>query len=138
MTISANPISIGHTGVLRIRAMPVPPAYKKAGALPQTNDIGHLQPVSSRSSLEPRRASTPIRRPAPPAVQGSGSHKRSKSVEFRLIFSAAFAFFLFATIVERALPHKWPIRANGDEVRKSVVQQAKEAAEISTAYAFMG
>jgi hypothetical protein len=64
--------------------------------------------------------------------------KKSEAIEFRLIFTIAFAVFLFTSVIERALPHKWAQRAGEGEIRKSVFEQAREAAHISAAYAFMG
>lgn len=61
--------------------------------------------------------------------------KRTESVEFRLIFAAAFAVFLIAATVERMLPLGWLKRGQS---RKSIIEQAKEAANTCAAYAFMG
>ncbi len=61
--------------------------------------------------------------------------KRTESLEFRLIFVAAFAVFLVAATVERLLPLSWFTRG---AARKSIVEQAKEAANTCAAYAFMG
>lgn len=64
--------------------------------------------------------------------------KRNSTIEFRLIFSAAFALFLFTSVLERALPHNWSGRNEAGEMRKSIIEQAREAAHISVGYAFMG
>lgn len=64
--------------------------------------------------------------------------KKHDAIEFRLIYTIAFAVFLLTSIIERAMPHKWTQRAGQGEVSKSVVEQAREAAHISAAYAFMG
>jgi hypothetical protein len=64
--------------------------------------------------------------------------KKSDAIEFRLIYSIAFAVFLLTSVIERAMPHKWAQRPGESEVRKSVFEQAREAAHISAAYAFMG
>lgn len=69
--------------------------------------------------------------------QAAGKSKRHDRIEYRLIFATAFVFFLFTSAIERALPGNWLARAN-DQSRKSLVQQAREAAGISAAYAFMG
>ncbi len=61
--------------------------------------------------------------------------KRTESLEFRLIFAAAFAVFLVAATVERLLPLGWFKRGQS---RKSIIEQAKEAANTCAAYAFMG
>lgn len=66
------------------------------------------------------------------------SLNRHNSIEFRVIFSVAFGLFLLTSVLERALPHKWSNRTDAGEIRKSVVEQAKEAAHISVGYAFMG
>lgn len=76
-----------------------------------------------------------------PNSRGRGignSLKRNSTIEFRLIFSAAFALFLLTSVLERALPHKWSGRSESGEIRKSVIEQAREAAHISVGYAFMG
>jgi hypothetical protein len=64
--------------------------------------------------------------------------KKHEAIEFRLIFTIAFAVFLLTSVLERALPHKWAQRAGEGEMPKSVFEQAREAAHISAAYAFMG
>jgi hypothetical protein len=61
--------------------------------------------------------------------------KRAESLEFRLIFVAAFVVFLVAAIVERLLPITWLRR---ERPKKSIIQQAKDAANTCAAYAFMG
>ncbi len=72
------------------------------------------------------------------ASRASAKPKKHDAVEFRLIYTIAFAVFLLTSVIERALPHKWAQRAGDNEIRKSVFEQAREAAHISAAYAFMG
>jgi hypothetical protein len=72
------------------------------------------------------------------AARMAAKPKKHDAIEFRLIYTIAFAVFLLTSVIERALPHKWSQRAGDNEVRKSVVEQAREAAHISAAYAFMG
>lgn len=62
--------------------------------------------------------------------------KRAESIEFRLIFIAAFAVFLVAATVERLLPTSW-FKRNASR-RESIFKQAKDAANTCAAYAFMG
>lgn len=64
--------------------------------------------------------------------------KRTESIEFRLIFIAAFAVFLVAATVERILPMRWLRKRADRSPRKSIFEQAKEAANTCAAYAFMG
>lgn len=61
--------------------------------------------------------------------------KRAESLEFRLIFIAAFAVFLVTATVERLLPITW---FKAGRKRQSIIEQAKEAANTCAAYAFMG
>ena len=121
-------------------------------------------PLCARQAAKVRGAGTPAVQPAVPPLAGdevpSGSAARDtthmtqfspsrqaragakpnrhETIEFRLIFAATFAIFLLTSVLERALPHKWAGRAGGEETRKSVIEQAREAAHISAGYAFMG
>ncbi|MFN0218724.1 MAG: hypothetical protein ACKVP4_07935 [Hyphomicrobium sp.] len=61
--------------------------------------------------------------------------KRAESLEFRLIFIAAFAVFLVTATLERLLLLSW---LRGEGSRKSILEQAKESANTCAAYAFMG
>jgi hypothetical protein len=64
--------------------------------------------------------------------------KRTESIEFRLIFAAAFVVFLAAAIVERLVPRRFFARVRPAGERKSIFEQAKGAANTCAAYAFMG
>jgi hypothetical protein len=64
--------------------------------------------------------------------------KKHDAIEFRVIYTIAFAVFFFTSILERAMPHKWAQRGGDSEVTKSAFEQAREAAHISAAYSFMG
>jgi hypothetical protein len=68
--------------------------------------------------------------------RASSKFKRTASFEFRLIYVAAFAMFLVAGIVERLLPVAWLRR--DVRARRSIIEQAKQAANTCAAYAFMG
>jgi hypothetical protein len=66
------------------------------------------------------------------------SRKTSDAIAYRLIFTTTFVVFLFASVLERAFH---PLGNGGGDtgaIRKSIVAQAKEAANISAVYAFMG
>lgn len=138
----SGPMSQSH--LVRVRALPA-----------CSNRSRPIAPASvPAAALEPSLATTGLR--AATAAQASASHaseirlaahrsaraaakpKRHEAIEFRMIFSIAFAFFLLTSVLERALPHKWAARGGAGEERKSVVEQAREAAHISAGYAFMG
>lgn len=70
--------------------------------------------------------------------RSSSKFKRTESIEFRLIFAAAFVVFLFAAVGERLLPGRWLNSANASEPRPTIISQAKAAANTCAAYAFMG
>jgi hypothetical protein len=65
-------------------------------------------------------------------------YRRTETIEFRVIFWAAFAAFFVAALVERILPTQWVHHADGDQPRRSVVAQARHAANTCAAYALMG
>ncbi len=65
-------------------------------------------------------------------------YRRTETIEFRVIFWAAFAAFFVAALVERILPAHWVHHADGDQPRRSVVTQARHAANTCAAYALMG
>lgn len=60
------------------------------------------------------------------------------TLEFRLIFAAAFVVFLLTSALERALPMRWSAGSELQAPRKSIIGQAKESASIAAGYAFMG
>ena len=65
-------------------------------------------------------------------------YRRTETIEFRIIFWAAFSAFFVAALLERALPTHWLHRADSDQARRSVVAQARHAANTCAAYALMG
>ncbi len=72
------------------------------------------------------------------ATRVASKPKKHDAIEFRLIFTLAFAVFLLTSVIERAMPHKWAQRAGerrGSQIR---FRAGREAAHISAAYAFMG
>jgi hypothetical protein len=64
--------------------------------------------------------------------------KRAESLEFKLIYMAAFAVFLVAATVERIVPLRRLMLGSEAGTRKSILEQAKDAANTCAAYAFMG
>lgn len=123
-----TPLSL-HIGDLppmaRVRALPHPTHGRKwssreraAVSVPkaQVRMLG-TSPIASRRKLEMSR--------------------REKSIEFKLIFAAAFVVFLFTAALSRLSPAR--LLAHQDSVAaKSILGEAREAASISAVYAFMG
>ncbi len=64
--------------------------------------------------------------------------KRAESLEFRLIYIAAFVVFLIAATVERIVPLRRLLSGGAAGARKSILKQAKDAANTCAAYSFMG
>jgi hypothetical protein len=65
-------------------------------------------------------------------------YRRGETLEYRVIYGTAFPAFLAGAIVERLLPSHWRRRADGQDVSRSVVAQARHAASTCAAYALMG
>jgi hypothetical protein len=64
--------------------------------------------------------------------------KKSKPIEYRLIFSVAFLVFFCAALFEAVLPQNLVARVRDGGNCKSVIQKAKDSASTCAAYAFMG
>ena len=62
--------------------------------------------------------------------------RRKDVSEYRLLFAAAVAIFLVAAVVSRLLPWNWRV-AGGAQPKKSVVDEAWDAANTALPYAFM-
>jgi hypothetical protein len=58
-------------------------------------------------------------------------------IQFRLIYAICFSLFLLAAIVQRLLPWTWSARSPHAGSRRSVLEQARNAAGICATYAFM-
>jgi hypothetical protein len=130
MTATSMSSPLARSACVRVRAVPSlaksRPAERLKEHRPSSSATAGTAVVSrafANHAAAPRLASKP---------------KKSDAIEFRLIYSIAFAVFLFTSVIERAMPHKWAQRPGESEVRKSVFEQAREAAHISAAYAFMG
>jgi hypothetical protein len=65
-------------------------------------------------------------------------YRRKETIEFRVIFMAAFSAFFVAALVERIMPKNWQHHVDGEETHHSVVAQARHAANTCAAYALMG
>ncbi len=134
MTAATMSGTIARSSYVRIRALP-DMAVRRNDAKPVALAVKpQATAAATAGSIAVSRA---VASHTAASRQGS-KPKKHEAIEFRLIFMVAFAVFLLASIVERALPHKWTQRAGTGEVSKSVFEQAREAAHISVAYAFMG
>ena len=58
-------------------------------------------------------------------------------IQFRLIYAICFSLFLLAAIIQRLLPWNWSARSPHAGARRSVLEQARNAAGICATYAFM-
>jgi hypothetical protein len=116
---------------VRVRALPAK-SPRRSAPLKSAN-----RPVSAVSTAGAAAVSRAFANHAA-AQRVASKPKKHDAIEFRLIFTIAFAVFLLTSVIERAMPHKWTQRAGDGEIRKSVFEQAREAAHISAAYAFMG
>jgi hypothetical protein len=66
---------------------------------------------------------------------GAARARKNETLEYRLIFGAAFLVFLPVALVARLLPGSRPL---GSMHRRSVIAEAKAAAHRSAPFAFMG
>ncbi|MGB7206347.1 MAG: hypothetical protein WBD37_12810 [Anderseniella sp.] len=66
-------------------------------------------------------------------VSGSGRD----SVEFNIIFSVAFVFFLVAAMAHRIIPKRWRPNLDPSGQARSVIAEARIAASNSIPFAFM-
>lgn len=130
MTAATVSSAITRSQFVRVRALP--PVHARRVAHPAAA-AAPLPSHSEGAAAVQRAVASHLAAP-----RTGGKPKRHDTIEFRLIFSAAFAFFLLTSVIERALPHKWATRAAEGEAPKSVIEQAREAAHISAGYAFMG
>jgi hypothetical protein len=138
------------SGLARVRALPIAEATARRKSHPisvvhnKAHDTGidmnwrvQAEPSAGMPSAnEPRHEAYAMRSPA--ARTGLPVRTTSDAVAYRLIFTTTFVVFLFASVLERAFH---PLGNGGSDtgaLRKSIVAQAKEAANISAVYAFMG
>lgn len=82
--------------------------------------------VRAEFSLEGKRMDKSVRR----------FSKRKDTVEYRMVFAACIAVFLIAAVVTRLMPWRW-WSGEAAGVRKSVVEEAWDAANTALPYAFM-
>jgi light-harvesting complex 1 beta chain len=64
--------------------------------------------------------------------------KKQESYEFRLIFVVSFMIFLVAATVGRLLPTQWRAYAPGPSGYKSIIGEARAAANTFVPIVFMG
>ncbi|MGE5267568.1 MAG: hypothetical protein ACM3L9_09415 [Deltaproteobacteria bacterium] len=131
MTAVSMSSPLARSGCLRVRA--VPSLAKGRPAAARTIERQSSSTTNAGAAAVSRAFANHAAAPRVPSKP-----KKSDAIEFRLIYSIAFAVFLLTSVIERAMPHKWAQRPGESEVRKSVFEQAREAAHISAAYAFMG
>jgi hypothetical protein len=70
--------------------------------------------------------------------QPATTAKKSKSIEYRVIFGVAFVVFFAAALIESVLPKNFAARLQSNCKRKTAFQRAKDSANTCAAYAFMG
>jgi hypothetical protein len=132
MTAATMSGHLARSSYVRVRALPLH-TPRRIAATPAS--------VSRPSSPESTAGAAAVSRAFAnhaAASRAAGKPKKHDAIEFRLIYTMAFAVFLLTSVIERAMPHKWSQRAGDNEIKKSVFEQAREAAHISAAYAFMG
>lgn len=132
MTAATMSGHLARSSYVRVRALPLHTQRRNAPA---------PAPVSRPSSPASTAGAAAVSRAFAnhaAATRVTTKPKKHDAIEFRLIYTIAFAVFLLTSVIERAMPHKWAQRAGDNEIRKSVFEQAREAAHISAAYAFMG
>ena len=72
-------------------------------------------------------------------LSGSMARQRQEEAwEFRLIFFASFIVFLLVAGIGRCLPPQWRACPPGPGECKSIIEEAKQAANIVAPFAFMG
>ncbi|MBT8447253.1 MAG: light-harvesting protein [Gammaproteobacteria bacterium] len=62
---------------------------------------------------------------------------RREAKQFHLIYAACFAVFLVVAIVSRLLPRSWRPRLPGARARRTIIGEAREAADTFVPFAFM-
>lgn len=133
MTAASVPNAVTRSQFARVRALPALHARRPMDGSVQPASLANIAGRSEGAAAVQRAHALHTA-----TARSGGKPKRHDAFEFRLIFTMAFAFFLLTSVIERALPHKWAARAGDGEIRKSVIEQAREAAHISATYAFMG
>ncbi len=63
--------------------------------------------------------------------------KKREAVEFRLLFLLTFPVFLAAAVLSRIIPGQRRSRAGGGHTGRSVIAEAKAAANTCIPFAFM-
>ncbi|OYW54331.1 MAG: hypothetical protein B7Y80_10330 [Hyphomicrobium sp. 32-62-53] len=133
MTAASMSGHLARSSYTRVRALPLHTPRRT----PPAPSVAVTRPSSPATTAGAAAVSRAFANHAA-ATRVSSKPKKHDAVEFRLIYTLAFAVFLLTSVIERAMPHKWAQRNGDNEIRKSVFEQAREAAHISAAYAFMG
>lgn len=107
-------------------------------ALPQAHH--HVRGSARRQDVQTHKPASDTRRQAMASFsrRSIARYRRADSLEYRIIFTAAFGVFLVTSALERVSPYRLLARKDAASVSKSVFEQAREAANISVGYAFMG
>lgn len=63
--------------------------------------------------------------------------RADEAIEFRLIFLVCFTVFLVAALVARCLPRHWRPYPPGPRGSRSIIDEAKTAANECVPFAFM-
>lgn len=71
-------------------------------------------------------------------AQGQLIKSRDETIDFRLIFTAIFLVFLVVTTVARLLPRQWRLDRGAAGPRRSIIGEARAAANTFAPFAFMG
>ena len=132
MTAASMSGHLARSSYVRVRALPLNTQRRTVAA-----PVAVSRPSSPAATAGAAAVSRALANHAA-AARVSSKPKKHDAIEFRLIYTLAFGVFLLTSVIERAMPHKWAQRAGDNEIRKSVFEQAREAAHISAAYAFMG
>ena len=136
MTAEASHGIALNNGFVRVRPMAARNLAKPTPA-PQKSVVRNVAREADGAALLKQISE---KRHATQTASQHGAHaRRGEGLEFRLIFMMAFVVFLLTAAFERVVPMKSRAEgASAGEARKSVLQEAREAASISAAYAFMG
>ncbi|MDX2308644.1 MAG: hypothetical protein NW216_10430 [Hyphomicrobium sp.] len=126
-----------NNGFVRVRALPVRQSLKPTD-LSLAAPLASLRPSAGKGDgaklldrISEKRSEANAHTPS--------AAKQRQGLEFKLIYLVAFAVFLLTAAFERVVPMKSRSEGAANGVaKKSVLQEAREAASISAAYAFMG
>ena len=64
-------------------------------------------------------------------------HCRREAKQFHLIYAACFVVFLVVALVSRLLPGSWRPKLAGARAQRTILGEAREAADTFVPFAFM-